>query len=305
MERLRTPDSRFVDLVDFEFDPHYVDVHDPNGGEPLRMAFVDEGPRDAAAVVLLHGEPTWSYLYRHMIPSLVDAGHRVVAPDLIGFGRSDKPTLRADYSYARHVEWTRELLVGHLALRDVTLFGQDWGSLIGLRLVAEHPDRFARVCIANGGLPTGDLRLGDAFDAWREFSQSVAELPVGAIVAGGCATRLSPEIVAAYDAPYPDETFKGGARQFPALVPNSPDDPGHDSNVAAWRALEKWSKPFLCCFSDGDPITRGADRIFIDRIPGAVGQHHTTIVGAGHFVQEDRGRDLAAHLCEFIASTQK
>jgi len=305
MERLRTPDSRFVDLVDFEFDPHYVDVHDPNGGEPLRMAFVDEGPRDAAAVVLLHGEPTWSYLYRHMIPSLVDAGHRVVAPDLIGFGRSDKPTLRADYSYARHVEWTRELLVGHLALRDVTLFGQDWGSLIGLRLVAEHPDRFARVCIANGGLPTGDLRLGDAFDAWREFSQSVAELPVGAIVAGGCATRLSPEIVAAYDAPYPDETFKAGARQFPALVPNSPDDPGHDSNVAAWRALEKWSKPFLCCFSDGDPITRGADRIFIDRIPGAVGQHHTTIVGAGHFVQEDRGRDLAAHLCEFIASTQK
>jgi len=305
MERLRTPDSRFVDLIDFEFDPHYVDVHDPNGGEPLRMAFVDEGPRDAAAVVLLHGEPTWSYLYRHMIPSLVDAGHRVVAPDLIGFGRSDKPTLRADYSYARHVEWTRELLVGHLALRDVTLFGQDWGSLIGLRLVAEHPDRFARVCIANGGLPTGDLRLGDAFDAWREFSQSVAELPVGAIVAGGCATRLSPEIVAAYDAPYPDETFKAGARQFPALVPNSPDDPGHDSNVAAWRALEKWSKPFLCCFSDGDPITRGADRIFIDRIPGAVGQHHTTIVGAGHFVQEDRGRDLAAHLCEFIASTQK
>ena len=305
MERLRTPDSRFVDLDGFDFDAHYDEVHDPNGGAPLRMAFVDEGPRDAAPVVLLHGEPTWSYLYRHMISVLVDAGHRVIAPDLIGFGRSDKPTLRADYSYARHVEWTRELLLDRLALDDVTLLGQDWGSLIGLRLVAEHPERFARVCVANGGLPTGDLRLGEAFDAWREFSQSVAELPVGAIVAGGCVTRLSPEVVAAYDAPYPDETYKAGARQFPALVPNAPDDPAHEANVAAWRALEEWTKPFLCCFSDGDPITRGADRIFVDRVPGARGQPHSTIAGGGHFLQEDCGDELAHRVCEFIASTQK
>jgi haloalkane dehalogenase len=303
MERVRTPDSRFVDLVDFDFEVRYAEVHDPNGGEPLRMAFVDEGPSDAQPVVLLHGEPTWSYLYRHMIPILVAAGHRVIAPDLIGFGRSDKPTLKADYTYARHVEWTRELLLDRLSLGDVTLFGQDWGSLIGLRLVAEHPERFARVCIANGGLPTGDLRLGDAFDAWREFSQSVAELPVGAIVAGGCVTRLVPEVVAAYDAPYPDETFKAGARQFPALVPNSPDDPGHNANVAAWRVLEEWPRPFLCCFSDGDPITRGADRIFVDRVRGAKGQSHSTIVGGGHFIQEDCGAELAAVVCAFIATT--
>ena len=301
MERLRTPESRFVDLVGFDYRVHYGEVHDPNGGEALRMAYIDEGDRDAAPVVLMHGEPTWSYLYRHMIPVLADAGHRVVVPDLIGFGRSDKPTLRADYTYARHVEWTRELLFDVIGLEDVTLFGQDWGSLIGLRLVAEHPERFARVCIANGGLPTGEQRLGDAFDAWVEFSQSVAELPVGAIVAGGCATHVTPDVVAAYDAPFPDETFKAGARQFPALVPNSPDDPGHDSNVAAWRALETWSKPFLCCFSDGDPITRGADRIFIDRVPGAKGQAHTTITGGGHFVQEDRGAELAGVVCAFLA----
>ena len=304
MERLRTPESRFVDLVGFDVEAHYGAVNDPNGGEPLRMAFIDEGPPDARPVVLLHGEPTWSYLYRHMIPVLVNAGHRVVAPDLIGFGRSDKPTLRADYTYARHVEWTRQLLFERLDLRDVTLFGQDWGSLIGLRLVAEHPERFARVCIANGGLPTGDLRLGEAFDAWREFSQTVGELPVGTIVAGGCVKRMSPEVVAAYDAPFPDERFKAGARQFPALVPNSPDDPGHDPNVAAWRVLEGWSKPFLCCFSDSDPITRGADRIFVDRVPGAVGQAHTTIEGGGHFIQEDCGTELASHLCGFITSTR-
>lgn len=303
MERVRTPDERFADLPDFGFATHYADVRDPTGGDGLRMAYLDEGPSDGAVVLLLHGEPSWSFLYRSMIPVLVDAGHRVVAPDLIGFGRSDKPAHRLDYTYARHVEWTRELLFDVLDLRDVTFFGQDWGSLVGLRLVGEHPDRFARVAIGNGGLPTGDERANDAFKAWQDFSQSTPTLPVGAIISGGCTGALSPDIIAAYDAPFPDETFKEGARQFPLLVPTSPDDPAHDSNVAAWATLAKWEKPFLCCFSDGDPITKGADRKFLANVPGTKGQSHATIEGAGHFLQEDKGPDLAAVLNRFIADT--
>jgi haloalkane dehalogenase len=304
MERLRTPDERFDALSDFDFTPHYVDLADPSGGEALRMAYLDEGPRDGQVVVLMHGEPSWSYLYRFMIPDLVAAGHRVVAPDLIGFGRSDKPSSRDEYTYARHVEWTRELLFDHLDLNDVTLFGQDWGALTGLRLVGEHPDRFARVMIGNGGLPTGDERMSEAFRAWQEFSQSTPELHIGNIVSGGCDERLSAEVIAAYDAPFPDESYKEGARQFPTLVPTSPQDPAHDANVAAWAVLEQFTKPFFCCFSN-DAITHGAEAKFIRLIPGARGQAHTTIESNAHFLQEENGPQLAGIMIEFIAWNQK
>ena len=301
MERLRTPDKNFEELSDFDFEPQYADVADPTGGEPLRMAHLDEGPRDGPIVVLLHGEPSWSYLYRFMIPGLVARGRRVVAPDLVGFGRSDKPRDREEYTYARHVEWVRELLFDHLELRDVTLFAQDWGSLIGLRLVGEHSERFARVAIGNGGLPTGDERMSEAFKAWQDFSQTTPELHIGNIVSGGCSERLGPEVVAAYDAPFPDESYKEGARQFPTLVPTSPEDPAHDANVAAWAVLASFTRPFLCCFS-GDAITRGADAKFIREVPGAQGQAHTTISGSAHFLQEENGPELARVLNGFITA---
>jgi haloalkane dehalogenase len=303
MERLRTPEERFVALPDFAYVAHYAEVADPTGGDPLRMAYLDEGPRDGEVVILLHGEPTWSFLYRRMIPGLLDAGLRVIAPDLVGFGRSDKPAQRDAYTYARHVEWTRELLFDHLDVGAATLFGQDWGSLIGLRLVGEHPERFARVAIANGGLPTGDEPVSDAFLDWRDYSQNAPELPIGRIVAGGCVTRPSDEIIAGYDAPFPDESFKEGAREFPRLVPAAPDDPAHDANVAAWAVLASFEKPFLTCFSDGDPVTRGADRKFLRVVPGTTGQPHNTLEGAGHFVQEEKGPELAAILAAFIAAS--
>ena len=301
MERLRTPDQYFEGLSDFAFSPHYEPVTDPTGGEDLRMAFLDEGPRDGQVVVLLHGEPSWSYLYRFMVPALAAGGHRVLVPDLVGFGRSDKPSHREDYTYARHVEWVRQLLFDRLDLRDVTLFAQDWGSLIGLRLVGEHPERFARVAIGNGGLPTGDERMSEAFVAWQDFSQTTPELHVGNIVSGGCSQRLSAEVVAAYDAPFPDESYKEGARQFPKLVPTTPEDPAHDANVAAWAVLANFDKPFLCCFSD-DAITRGGDAKFIREVPGASGQAHTTIPGSAHFLQEENGPELARILNDFITS---
>ncbi len=305
MDRVRTPEERFAGLPDFAFPAHFADVVDPTGGDPLRMAYLDEGPRDGEVVVLLHGEPTWSFLYRFMVPGLVAAGRRVVVPDLMGFGRSDKPRPRGEYTYARHVEWVRELLFDHLDLAEVTLFGQDWGSLIGLRVVGEHPERFARVALSNGGLPTGDERPTDAFLAWQEFSQNAPALPIGRIVAGGCTGPLAPEVIAAYDAPFPDESYKEGAREFPRLVPTSPDDPAHDANVAAWATLRDFTRPFLLCFSDGDPITRGGDRKFLREVPGAQGQPHTTIVGGGHFVQEERGPELARVLNGFLDATQK
>jgi haloalkane dehalogenase len=301
MQRLRTPEENFVGLSDFNFVPHYESVTDPTGGDALRMAFLDEGPRDGKVVLLMHGEPSWSYLYRFMVHDLVAAGHRVLAPDLVGFGRSDKPSDREEYTYTRHVEWVRELLFERLDLAEVTLFAQDWGSLIGLRLVGEHPERFARVAIGNGGLPTGDERMSEAFKAWQDFSQTTPELHIGNIVSGGCSEHLSAEVVAAYDAPFPDESFKEGARQFPKLVPTTPEDPAHDANVAAWAVLATFEKPFLCCFSD-DAITRGGDAKFIRVVPGAKGQAHRTIPGSAHFLQEENGPLLARVLNDFIAA---
>jgi len=293
MDILRTPDERFANLPGYPFSPHYVEVKD------LRIHYVDEGPRNAPPVLLLHGEPSWSYLYRKMIPILTAAGHRAVAPDLVGFGRSDKPVRREDYTYQRHVDWMRGVIEA-LDLRNITLVGQDWGGLIGLRLAAEHSDRFARIVAANTFLPTGDIDPGDAFKAWQQYSQQTPDFHVGGIVKGGCVTDLAPEIVAAYDAPFPDDRYKAGARQFPLLVPTSPDDPASAPNRKAWGALSRWQKPFLTAFSDSDPITRGGDRFFQSAVPGAAGQPHATIAGAGHFLQEDKGEELARVVVDFI-----
>ena len=302
MQTLRTPDDRFADLPGYSFAPHYADVADGEGGT-LRVHYVREGDPSAPVVLLMHGEPSWSYLYRTMIPVLTGAGLQIVAPDLVGFGRSDKPAERTDYTFARHVEWMRELLFDRLDLTDINLVCQDWGGLIGLRLVGEHPGRFARVVAANTFLPTGDTNPGDAFFAWQKFSQEVEVFPTGVIVRGGCAKPVAPEVEAAYDAPFPDESYKSGARQFPLLVPSQPDDPAHDANVAAWVGLAAFDRPFLCAFSDSDPITKGADRNLKERIAGAQGQPHTTIVGGGHFLQEDCGEDLAAVVVSFVTAT--
>lgn len=306
MDVLRTPDDRFTGLPDFPFDPHYVEVAAGDGSDArLRLAYLDEGPSDGEVVLLLHGEPSWSFLYRHMIPVLTAAGLRCIAPDLVGFGRSDKPSPRTEYTYARHVEWLREALFDHLDLTGITLVCQDWGGLLGLRLVGEHPERFARVVAANTFLPTGDRDLGDAFRAWRDFSQNVEEFPTGFIINGGCTTDLTPEVIAGYDAPFPEEAYKEGARQFPVLVPGTPDDPAAPANRAAWEALTRFEKPFLCAFSDGDPITGGADKPLRELIPGAAGQPHTTIEGGGHFLQEDRGPELARVVVDFIAANPR
>ena len=302
METLRTPDERFVDLPDFPFRPNYAPVGDDDGGS-LRVHYLDEGPADGPPVLLMHGEPSWSFLYRHMIPPLISAGHRVIAPDLVGFGRSDKPMSRSDYTYARHVAWMSELLFDQLDLRDLTFLGQDWGGLVGLRLVASQPDRYSRVIIANTGLPDGSMRPSQAFLDWQKFSQESPVFPIGLLLNGGTATELSDGVVAAYDAPFPDDSYMAGARIFPTLVPTSPEDPAAADQVAAWAVLESFQKPFLCTFSDSDAITAGGDRPFRERVPGARGQPHTTIVGGGHFLQEDKGPELAQVILEFVAAT--
>jgi len=298
MHVLRTPDDRFASLPGYDFAPHYVEV-----GEGIRVHYVDEGPAGAPPVLLMHGEPSWSYLYRKMIPVLTAAGHRCVAPDLVGFGRSDKPADPDDYSYKGHVDWMSEAIFDRLDLREVTFFGQDWGGLIGLRLVAADPDRFARVVVGNTGLPTGDRPPTEAFLAWQQFARETERFHVGGIVSGGCANRLPDDVVAAYDAPFPDDSYKAGARKFPALVPTSPDDPAHADNVAAWEVLRRYDRPFLCAFSDGDAITKGGERQFIGQVAGTAGQPHTTIEGGGHFLQEDKGEELAGVIAEFIAAT--
>ena len=292
MKALRTPDARFENLPDYPFEPHYVDI------AGLRMHYVDEGSADAKPVLLLHGEPSWSYLYRHMIPPLANAGMRVIAPDLIGFGRSDKPCKKDDYTYAAHVDWMRQF-VESLDLNDITLFCQDWGSLIGLRVAAENEHRFSRIALGNGGLPTGDQQMPDAFIKWRTFALHSPYFPIGKLIQKATRSELSDEIVAAYDAPFPSRKYKAGARKFPALVPITPDDPASDANRAAWKTFGGWEKPFLTCFSDKDPITRGGDKVWQQHVPGAQGQPHTTISNAGHFLQEDTGPELAKLLIDF------
>ncbi|HLZ57631.1 MAG TPA: haloalkane dehalogenase [Ktedonosporobacter sp.] len=294
MEILRTPDEQFINLPGYPFAPHYVEV------DGLRIHYIDEGPEDAEPVLMLHGEPSWSYLYRKMIPIVSAAGYRVIAPDLVGFGRSDKPARREDYSYQRHVDWMRGLMRA-LNLWRITLFGQDWGGLIGLRLAAEHTHRFSRIVASNTFLPTGDTPPGKAFLRWQSYSQETPIFHAGGIVKGACVNELPPEVIAAYDAPFPEERYKTGARQFPMLVPTSPDDPASAANRAAWEVLKRWEKPFLTAFSDSDPVTRGGDRVFQEVVPGAKDQRHTTIVGAGHFLQEDKGPELAHIIIDFLS----
>jgi haloalkane dehalogenase len=297
MTILRTPDERFANLPDYPFAPNYLQF-----GE-ARMHYVDEGNRDAKETVLmLHGEPTWSFLYRKMIPIVATAGHRVIAPDLIGFGKSDKFTEAKKYSYAMHVESITEF-IKTLDLQNVTLVCQDWGGLIGLRVAAENEARFSRITAANTFLPTGDEKVPKAFKIWLAMSQATPFFPVGKFVKMGCQTKISQEIVDAYDAPFPDKTYKTAARVFPTLVPISPDNPASVANRAAWKVLEKWNKPFLTAFSDGDPITRGADQILQAKIPGAKGQPHTTIKGGGHFLQEDKGEEWAEIIVKFIENS--
>ena len=283
MKILRTPDAAFDCLRDFPFAPHYREITDRTSGARLRIHYIDEGPRDAPVVLMMHGEPTWCYLYRHMIAPVVAAGFRVVAPDLVGFGRSDKPAAPSDYSYAAHVGWMRQWLEA-LDLTGITLACQDWGSLVGLRLAAEMPERFDSVVLSNGGLPEGGP-APRAFTIWRAFSQWSPFFPIGKIIAMGTKRKLSPVEIAAYDAPFPDARYKAGARMFPNLVPFA-GNPAVPDQQRAWTVFDRWDKPFLCCFSDGDPITRGGESRFIDRVPGTAGQPHRTLLG-GHFIQED------------------
>jgi haloalkane dehalogenase len=248
----------------------------------------------------MHGEPSWCFLYRTMIPVLVGRGFRCIAPDLVGFGRSDKPTERDDYTYARHVEWIRSLLIDHLGISDANFFGQDWGGLVGLRVVAENQDRFARVAIGNTGLPTGDARITEAFMNWRRFSQETPNFDVGFIISTATVNKPTDEVLAAYNAPFPDDSYKAGARVFPTLVPISPDDPASEANRAAWEVFAKWEKPMVMLFSDSDPVTKGSDRLFLEKVPGTAGQPHRTIEAAGHFLQEDKGPELATAIADFI-----
>ena len=299
MHVLRTPDARFAALPGSDRPPSYAEVPDPDGGT-LRMAYVDAGPADGPVALLLHGEPTWSFLYRDVVDVLVAQGIRAVVPDLVGFGRSDKPARQADHTYARHVEWLRVLALDVLDLRDVTLVGQDWGGLLGLRLVAEHLDRFRAVVAANTGLPTGDVPMPEVWWRFRRAVERAEHLDVGRLVAAGCATPMSAEVRAAYDAPYPDDSYTAGPRAMPTLVPTSPDDPATPANRAAWKTLTHADLPFLVAFSDGDPITGGMAPVLRRSMPGARGLDHPVVAGAGHFLQEDAGTRLGEIVAGFV-----
>jgi haloalkane dehalogenase len=306
MDFVRTPDDRFANIPDWPYAPVYTDVKANDGTDTvLRVAHYEAGPTDAKeTVIMMHGEPTWSFLYRKMMKTFLDAGHRVIAPDLIGFGRSDKPTLKADYTYERHVDWMNQWLnINNFS--GLTMMCQDWGGLIGLRLVTANVDRFDRVVVSNTGLPMYGKEPSAAFRAWQKFSQEVPVFDVGKLCQGGALSTLSDAEIAAYDAPFPDETFKSAARIFPTLYPDGETDPSNIANGKAWEILLGFSKPFLCAFSDGDPISAGGDRAFIGKVPGTAGQPHTTIVGGGHFVQEDKGEELAGVINDFMAATPK
>jgi len=298
MTLLRTPEADTQGLPGYPFAGDYLDVGDADQGS-VRMHFVDCGPRGGPVMLLLHGEPSWSYLYRKMIPPLAAAGMRCIAPDLIGFGRSDKPVEQGDYAYARHLAWLRSLL-DQLELDGIHLFGQDWGGLLGLRLLADQPQRFASVCAANTFLPAGQIEMPEAWMRWLEFSQRVPELPVGKIIGMGCVRPVPDEVLAAYDAPFPDESYKAGARVFPLLVPTESTVEEALNNQAAWKVLAQYERPFLTLFADGDPIMAGADEILRAKIPGAAGQPHKIIRNAGHFIQEDAGEELADELIKWL-----
>jgi haloalkane dehalogenase len=301
MDVIRTPEDRFsATIADFPFEPHYVEVADGDGGR-LRMATYTAGPADGEVVLVLHGEPSWSYLYRHVMTRLAERGVRSVAIDLVGFGRSDKPAAITDHSYARHVEWIREAVVDRLGLAGVTLVGQDWGGLIGLRVATETPDLAARIVVANTGLPTGDYDMPEIWWLFRQAVESAEQLDIGRFVASGCADGLSRADRLAYDAPFAHEAATSGPRAMPTLVPTTPDDPAAAANRIAWERLRSWDRPFLVAFSDGDPITGSMAEIFRVGVPGAAAEPPVVIAGAGHFLQEDAGVELADAVADFIA----
>ena len=334
MKTLRTPDSQFENLPDYPFSPHYTEVDDSEGGT-LRIHHVDEGPRDAPIVLCMHGQPSWSYLYRHMIPLLTQAGLRVLAPDLVGYGRSDKPASVEDYSYQRQVDWMTAWLKAN-DVQNATFFGQDWGGLIGLRIVAENPERFERVVIGNTGLPLPQTTppevieevrrfraeaptptmpevmkaLGEggsgplSFAYWQKWCWESEDLPVGMAVMTACGSKvLTPEEVAAYDAPFPDASFKMGPRAMPTQVPTLSNDPSVEANRKAWEVFKKWDKPFLTAFDDSDPVSAGGEIQFIKVVPGAQGQEHQKLSGGGHFFQEAKSDELAKIVIDLIRST--
>lgn len=290
---LRTPDECFAKLPDFPFAPHYAEI------QGLRVHYLDEGPKGAEPILLLHGEPSWCFLYRKMIPVLTQAGYRCIAPDLVGFGKSDKLAKRGDYTYQFHVDIMNEL-VRKLDLKNATLFGQDWGGLIGIRVLIDNTERFKAMVVANTGLPTGDHGATDAFKAWLEYSQNVEDFHVGGIIKGGCATGLSPEVIAAYNAPFPSDAYKEAARMFPTLVPITPDNPAAQANRKGWQVLQKWNGKVLTLFSDQDPVTAGGYKPFQKLLPGAQGQPHEIITGAGHFLQEDKGEIVAEKMAAWL-----
>lgn len=298
MEFLRTPADRFLDLPDFDYEPQYADL-----GDGLRMAWVQAGPAGGEPVLCLHGEPSWSFLYRTMMPVLAAAGLRVICPDLIGFGRSDKPVSRAAHSYAGQVEWVRQFAFDHLDLVGVTVVGQDWGGLIGLRLVAENPERFSRIVVGNSGLPTGDHDMPAVWHQFRAAIENAAALDVGRFVQSGCRTTLTDQVKRGYDAPFPDDRYCAGPRAMPGLVPIRPDDPASAANRSAWQVLAELELPALIAFSDSDPITAAMRPILIDALPGARGRSHPIIADAGHFLQEDAGPELAGQIATFVAGS--
>jgi haloalkane dehalogenase len=292
MKILRTPEERFQNLADYPFKPNYIET------DGIKIHYVDEGKNENETVLMMHGEPSWSFLYRKMIKKIINAGCRVVAPDLPGFGKSDKPSEMSFYTYQKFVDWMT-LFLNELDLNNITLVCQDWGGLIGLRLAAENGIRFKRITASNTGLPIGG-KINKAFLRWQKYAKESPKFEIGNIVNRGCLTQLSMEIIDAYNAPFPDDSYKAGARIFPSLVPTSPDDPSVPANLKAWESLYKWEKPFLTAFADSDPITKGGDKYMQEKIPGAKGQKHVTIEGAAHFVQEDKGEEWADIIIEFI-----
>lgn len=292
METVRTPEHRFENLPDYPFQPNYMEV-----GEGLRLHYVDEGEKKSPTVLLLHGEPSWSFLYRKMIPVLVAHNFRAVAPDLIGFGKSDKPVDTSSYTYQNHITWLATF-INSLDLSNIILFCQDWGGLTGLRLVTEMEERFSMVMASNTTLPTGNITMPEIFFKWRAFAQKSPDFDIGRVIDNGTVAKLSADVISAYNAPFPSEAYKAGARIFPMLVPVEPEDPESANNREAWKVLAQWKKPFLTVFGAQDYIMKGAEKAFQKFVPGARGQNHTYL-NAGHFIQEEKGEELAELLIEF------
>lgn len=288
MSILRTPESRFENLKDFNFKPNYLELS--HKSESMRMHYLDENKDSNDVVLLLHGEPTWCYLYRHIIPILTKAGKRVIAPDLIGFGKSDKLTNKEDYTYANHIMWVSQLF-DHLQLDNVVLFAQDWGGLIGLRILAENPEKFSGLVVSNSGLPIGS-GASEGFKQWLNYSQTVEDFNAGKIVYQGSLKALDNYEIDAYNAPFPDDSFKVAARVFPTIVPITKEHAEVEENIKAWEVLKKFDRPTVAIFGEHDASFRGGDKYIIEKIAGAKGMNHQRI-NAGHFSQENQPELIA------------